>query len=75
MLRIPSAFKIDFGVYREDQRRFLIKMSTLHNGLRNKFGLYVFPIIIGYEFGIYRLFTVPNLKCIHAVFAMLWSSQ
>ena len=36
-------------------------------------GLYVFPIFIGFGFGIYRLFIVPNLECIHAVFAMLWS--
>ena len=50
-------------------------MSTLYNGLHNKCGLYVFPSFIGLEFGIYRLFTVPNLKCIHAVFAMLWPFQ
>ena len=49
-----------------------MKMSTLHNGLHNKFGRYVFPSFIGLEFGICRLFTVPNLKCIHTVFAMLW---
>ena len=56
-------------------KAILIKMSTLHNGLHNKFGLHVFPICIGFEFGIYRLFIVPNLKCIHAVFAMLWPFQ
>ena len=56
-------------------KRFLIKMSTLYNGLHNKFGLYLFPNFIGLEFGIYRSFTVPNLKCIHAVFAMLWPFQ
>ena len=50
-------------------------MSTLYNELHNKFGLNVFPSFIGLEFGIYRLFTVPNLKCIHAVFAMLWPFQ
>ena len=50
---------------------FFIKISTLHNGLHNKFGLYVFPIFIGCEFAIYRLFIVPNLKCIHTGFAML----
>ena len=44
---------------------FVIKMSTLYN---------VF-CFIGLEFGIYRLFTVLNLKCIHAVFAMLWPFQ
>ena len=55
---------------------FFIKMSTLYNGLHNKFGLYVFPSFIDLEFGIYRLFTVPyHLKCIHAVFAMLWPFQ
>ena len=31
----------------------VIKMSSLDNGLHNKFGLYVFPIFIGFEFGIY----------------------
>ena len=56
-------------------KAILMKMSTLHNGLHNKFGLYVFPSFIGLEFGIYLLFTVPNLKCIHAVFAMLWPFQ
>ena len=54
---------------------FFIKISTLYNGLHNKFGLFVFPSFIGLEFGIYRLITVPNLKCIHAVFAMLWPLQ
>ena len=54
-------------------KRFLIKMSILYNGLYNKFGLYVFPSFIGSEFGIYRLFTVPNLY--YAVFAMLWPFQ
>ena len=53
-------------------KAILIKMPTLHNGLHNKFGLYVFPILIGFEFAIYRLFIVPNLKCIHTGFAMLW---
>ena len=52
-----------------------IKMSTLYIGVHNKFGLYVFLSFIGLEFGIYRLFTVPNLKCIHAVFAMWWPFQ
>ena len=50
---------------------FFIKMSTLYNRLHNISGLYVFPIFIGFEFGIYRVFIVPNLKCIHALFAML----
>ena len=35
---------------------FFIKMSTLQNGSRNKFGLYVFLIFIGFEFCRYRLF-------------------
>ena len=56
-------------------KRFLIIISTLYNGLLNKCGLYVFPSFIGLAFGIYRLFTVSNLKCIHAVFAMLWPFQ
>ena len=47
-------------------------MSTLHNGLHNKFGLYGFPIFIGFDFVIYRLVIVPKVKCIHAVFAVLW---
>ena len=50
-------------------------MSTLHNGLYNKFRLYVFPISIGFEFTIYRLFIVPDLKYKHALFAMLWPFQ
>ena len=53
----------------------LTNMSTLHNGLHNEFGLSVFPIFIGLEFGIYWLFNVPNLKRIHAVFAMFWPFQ
>ena len=60
-----------FGVLFEDQRRFLIKVPTLHNGLHNKFAL-CFPISTGYGFATYWLFIVPNLKCIPAVFAMLW---
>ena len=51
--------------------RFSIKISILHNGLYNRLGLYGFSIFIGFEFGIYRVFIVLNLKCIHAVFAML----
>ena len=41
----------------------------------NKFGLCDFPIYIGDEFVIYRLFIVPNLKYMHAIFAMLWPFQ
>ena len=52
-------------------KQFLIKMFILHNGLHTKLGLYIFHIFIGFEFDIYRLFIVPNLKSIHAVFAML----
>ena len=64
-----------FGAWLEDQKRFLIRVSTLHNGLHNEFGLYVLPIFIGFEFVIYRLFIVPYLKRINAVFAMLWPFQ
>ena len=49
----------------------MMKMLTLHNGLHNKIGFNNFPICIGIQFGIYRISIVPNLKCIHAVFAML----
>ena len=71
IMGVPSVFNIDFGVYFEDQKQFFIKMFTLHNGLHDKMGLYVFHIFIGFEFGIYRFFIVPNLKSIHAVFAIL----
>ena len=56
-------------------KRLLTNMSTLHNGLHNKFGLSVFPIFTGFAFDIYWLFIVPNLKRIHAVFAMFWPFQ
>ena len=48
-----------------------ISEGPLHNGLHKKFELNVFPIFIGFEFGLYRLYIVPNLKCMHAVFATL----
>ena len=54
---------------------FFYQMSTLHSGLHNKFELYVFPIFIGFEFCIYRLYIVLNLKCMHAVFPTLWPFQ
>ena len=50
-------------------------MSTLHKGLHDKLGPYIFHIFIGFEGGVNRLFIVPNLKSIHAVFAMLWPFQ
>ena len=74
MLRIRSEFK-SILVYIEDQKIFLTNMSTLHNGLHNKFGLPVFPMFIGFQFGIDRLFIVPDLKHIHVVFAMFWPFQ
>ena len=68
-------FQVYLGVYFEDPNRYLIKMFTLHNGLHNKLGLYIFHIFTCFAFGIYWLFIVPNLKSRHAVFAMLWSFQ
>ena len=55
-----------FGCIIWRPKAILIKMSTLHNGLHDEFVLYIFPICIGFEFDIYRLFIVPNFKCIHA---------
>ena len=46
---------------------------TLHNRLCNKMETYIFHKSTGFESGIYRIITVPNLKCIYAVFKMLWS--
>ena len=34
----------------------LIKISTSHKGLHKQFGLYIFPIFIGFEFSLYWLF-------------------
>ena len=51
------------------------KMCTLHNMLHDKFGRYLFHICSGFEFGIYRIFIVPNLKRIHAIYTMLLPFQ
>ena len=51
------------------------QMSTLYDELHNIFGLYIFFISIGSKFGIYQLFAVLNLECIHAVLSMLWPFQ
>ena len=45
------------------------KMFILHNRLCNK--IYIFHIFTGFEFGIYRIFIVPNLKCVYVVCMML----
>ena len=37
-------------------------MFILPNELHNKRGPYICQTFIGFEFGIYRLFIVPNLK-------------
>ena len=71
MFRVPSAFKIDSDILFGDQNQFVMKIFTLHNGLHNKIGFYIFPIFIGIQLSIYRISIVPNLKCTHAVFAKL----
>ena len=55
--------------------RFLMKMVTLHDRSHNKKGSYIFHISIDFEFGIYLGLIVPDLKCIYAVFTMLWPFQ
>ena len=57
------------------KRDFLSKCPHYIMGCIINFGPMFFPIFIGFELGIYRIFNVPNLKCIHAVFAMLWPFQ
>ena len=38
-------------------------------------GSMFFPFSLVLNFGIFWLFIMPNLKCIHAVFALLWPFQ
>ena len=49
-------------------KAILTKMITLHNGLYDKFEPYIVHTFIGFELGIYRVFILPNLKCIYAFF-------
>ena len=47
-------------------------MVTLNNRLHNKLNPDIFQTFISFEFSIYPVFIVPNLKYIHAIFMMLW---
>ena len=75
VFRVPNAFSTDSDVSFEDQKRLLIKMFTSYNRLNEKSRPNIFHTFIDCEFGICRVFIVPNLNCIYAVFTMLWPFQ
>ena len=72
VFRVTGAFWTDSGAQVEDQKRFSQRKVTLHDRLHNKPKPYIFHTFISFEFSIYRVFIVPNLKCIHAAFTMSW---
>ena len=61
-----------FGCIIRRPKWYFAKMVTLRNRLHNKLNPDIFHIFISFEFSIYPVFIVPNLKYIHAIFMMLW---
>ena len=66
----PLHFK-PIKVYDRKTQGFLNVHITYR--LRNEFGPCSFHNFISFEFGIYRIFKVKNLKYIHVLFTMLWA--
>ena len=64
-----------FGITIWRPNAIFYKNVTLSNMLHNKFNPYIFHTFSCYEFTIYRVFIVPNLKCINAIFTMSWQFQ
>ena len=64
-----------FGCIVWRPKAIYLQKGTLNDRLRNKSNPYIFHTFISFEFSIYRVFIVPNLNCIHAIFTMLWPFQ
>ena len=64
-----------FGCIVWRPKAIYLQKGTLNDRLRNKSNPYIFHTSISFEFSIYRVFIVPNLNCIHAIFTMLWPFQ
>ena len=47
------------------------KIITMNDRLRNKFETFIFHDVISFVFGIFRIFIMPNSKCIHVVLTIL----